>query len=110
MDDQQNPLSNLPQDESNSLPAVPAESALDNAEHHVPTPEELTRLEEEMDERRAVMDMKKTALLSQLEDEATDSRFGELMRSKNFWYCVFGLIFFLWMGALIAWVAHDLAK
>ena len=63
-----------------------------------------------MDERRARMDLLKTHVLNQLEDEAADSRLGELMRSKNFWYGVFGLIFILWMGALILWVAHDLAK
>lgn len=110
MDEQQNPLASHPQHEANSLPSHPGDSALVSAEHHAPSPEELAKREEEMDERRVEMDMKKTALLSQLEDEAADSRLGELMRSKNFWYCVFGLIFFLWMGGLILWVAHDLAK
>ena len=74
------------------------------------SPEELAEIEAEMDKRRALVDLMKTHVLNQLEEEASDSRFGELMRSKNFWYCVFGLVFFLWMGALILWVAHDLAK
>ena len=52
-----------------------------------------------------MIDMMKTHVLNQLEEESADSQFGALMRSKNFWYCVFGLIFFLWMGALILWVA-----
>ena len=74
------------------------------------TPEEMAELEAEMDKRRALVDMMKTHVLNQLEEESADSQFGALLRSKNFWYCVFGIIFFLWMGALILWVAHDLAK
>ena len=74
------------------------------------SPEEMAEIEAEMDKRRALVDMMKTHVLNQLEEESADSQFGALMRSKNFWYCVFGIIFFLWMGALILWVAHDLAK
>ena len=74
------------------------------------TPEEQAAIEEEMDKRRALMDYLKTDVLNRLEEEHAESQLGALMRSKNFWYGVFGLIFILWMGALILWVAHDLAK
>ena len=85
------------------------EAAAEQAQRQF-TPEELAEIEAEMDKRRALVDMMKTHVLNQLEEEATESQFGALMRSKNFWYCVFGIIFFLWMAALILWVAHDLAK
>lgn len=98
--------------------ATPAQANPDEAQQPVGenppqrkySPEEMAEIEAEMDKRRAMVDMLKTHVLNQLEEESADSQFGALMRSKNFWYCVFGLIFFLWMAALILWVAHDLAK
>ncbi|MBO4619106.1 MAG: hypothetical protein J5654_03265 [Victivallales bacterium] len=104
---EENPAGQVPEQAENhtETPAV-----ADAAPQRTYSPEEMAEIEAEMDKRRALVDMMKTHVLNQLEEESADSQFGALMRSKNFWYCVFGVIFFLWMGALILWVAHDLAK
>ncbi|MBR4518634.1 MAG: hypothetical protein IKO65_06510 [Victivallales bacterium] len=117
---EENPASQVPEQTENPAAPQPAEQSV-VAEQPADagdaataprtySPEEMAEIEAEMDKRRAMIDMMKTHVLNQLEEESADSQFGALMRSKNFWYCVFGLIFFLWMGALILWVAHDLAK
>ena len=101
-----------PPDKGTVLATSASANALTSQEkdEKVLSPEEQAALEDEMDKRRALMDYLKTDVLNRLEEEHAETRLGALMRSKNFWYCVFGLIFILWMGGLILWVAHDLAK
>ncbi|MCQ2396132.1 MAG: hypothetical protein MJ106_00335 [Lentisphaeria bacterium] len=55
-----------------------------------------------------IAEIKRREVLARLEEEAEESALGRLCRSKNFWYAVFGVIFFVIMGALIAWAAKDL--
>ena len=114
---EENSASQVPEQNEPAEQTEQTEQAVNSADQpaepqpqRVYSPEELAEIEAEMDKRRALVDMMKTHVLNQLEEEATESQLGAMMRSKNFWYCVFGLIFFLWMGGLILWVAHDLAK
>lgn len=55
-----------------------------------------------------IAEMKRRDVLAKLEEEAEESALGRLCRSKNFWYAVFGVIFFAIMGAIIVWTARDL--
>lgn len=54
------------------------------------------------------LELRKRELIERLEEEARETPLGRLCRSREFWFMVFGVIFVLIMGFLIAWVARDL--
>ena len=53
-------------------------------------------------------ELRKREVLARLEEEASDSFMGRILRSKSFWYAVFGTIFFLFMFFIVRWAARDI--
>ncbi|MCQ2402429.1 MAG: hypothetical protein MJ202_01715 [Lentisphaeria bacterium] len=53
-------------------------------------------------------ELRKREALARLEEESRDSAMGRILRSKSFWYAVFGAIFFLFMFYIIRWAARDI--
>ncbi len=59
-------------------------------------------------EKERELELRAWEIMSRYEEPS--SFLGDLCRSKNFWYAVFGGIFFAFMACLIAWVMRDLQR
>ncbi len=60
------------------------------------------------EEKQLAAELRKQELLERLEEEGQESFFGQLARSKTFWYAVFGILFFVIMGRILYWTGKDL--
>ncbi len=60
------------------------------------------------EEKQLTAELRKQELIERLEEEGQESLFGQLARSKTFWYAVFGVLFFVIMGGLLYWTGKDL--
>ncbi len=82
-----------------------------------PTPLRLAKQESESEatpsitpeeEKQLTAELRKQELIERLEEEGQESLFGQLARSKTFWYAIFGTIFFVIMGGILYWTGKDL--
>lgn len=60
------------------------------------------------EEKQLAAELRKQELLERLEEEGREGFFGQLARSKTFWYAVFGIIFLAIMGRILYWTGKDL--
>lgn len=60
------------------------------------------------EEKQLAAELRKQELFERLEEEGRESFFGQLTRSKTFWYAVFGILFLVIMGRILYWTGKDL--